>query len=130
MSRKSFPAFLSYFKKQVNRETSPNREFREELIDTGIFNSSLFDNPSFSYIKQIVTPITFSDHFQIHEKKVFDIYSLNLDEQQYNFVENLLSIDSKNYVFVSEHDIIRLGCSEDANRDLFRILPHTPYLIE
>ncbi|WP_225744030.1 hypothetical protein [Marinilactibacillus sp. Marseille-P9653] len=96
--------FLNWFESRENREVSVHREFREELIDTGVLPTDALIGLSPEFIKQEKLGIRFSTHFNIDELLVYDIYEIELDEEYNQLL--LEKIKKDNYlVLVTAEEI-------------------------
>lgn len=120
-------SFLQWVKNGENRETGFNREFQEELIQSNILDKELFSNIEGEFICRKFKGIEFSDHHQIYELLIFDIYDIKLDHIQKEYLKNLQNYIDDRYVIVSSEVIKSRGVSE--NQFVETITNHTRYIL-
>lgn len=103
--------FVKRFDKTKDRETvkNPIREFREELISTGILRGSEFDILAYSECGRHFTEIHFSEHFQCYELLMADIVELHLTAAQEEKFRELMETRSTEYCFATPDEIESLG---------------------
>ncbi|WP_270087087.1 SMODS-associated NUDIX domain-containing protein [Sphingobacterium sp. SYP-B4668] len=122
---------LKWFDKGQERETEPRREFKEELLDTGIMDFSLFSHFNHRHIRRYSKNLIWSDYFNCYEILVFDVFELLPNEEQKEALRKIAKqpLDlSKGYAVVSCDDIEQLRLVRDG-RQLARIGQHTKLLI-
>lgn len=114
VSLRKLDRFIKWFDKNENRETTPYREFYEEVIKTGLLDPKMFnnDNLSFSKIKTFYQGIQFSPHYSHYELLRFDLYELELNDEQENNVRDVLAKDNANFELVTNHELSRLGVGD------------------
>jgi SMODS-associated NUDIX domain len=121
--------FLEWFDSNQDRETSPWREFCEELISTHIVPWQDFKFINYKFKGRIKTPILDLDS---GDKGVFifDIYDLVPNNDQLKILENLLILgDTEKYIWVDEYHINRLGHNEIDKKYSYRIGQHTKWAL-
>lgn len=103
--------FVKRFDKTKNRETIQNlgREFREELICTGILKDSTFDILAYRECGRHFTELQFSKHFQCYELLMADIVELQLTAAQEEKFRELMESSSAEYCFATSDEIESLG---------------------
>lgn len=102
--------FIKWFDKKEQRECSPEREFKEELIDTGLLkNEMLFKSLNTNLIKSEKCKIKYSQKLGCYELHIRDIYRLDLNSYQEEEFRNLLNTNSELYKWFESEDIIHLG---------------------
>lgn len=103
--------FVKRFDKTKNRETIQNlgREFREELVSTGILKGSEFDTLAYTECGRHFTDLHFSEHFQCYELLMADIVELHLTAAQEEKFRELMKARSTEYCFVTSDEIESLG---------------------
>ncbi len=108
---KDLRKFIKWFDSRQDREISCNREFNEELINTGILDKEKFKDPHYSYLGTHKTSI-FNSEYYGKEFLLADIYELELnDEQKKEFLllkekyEKAKDNSNFDYAFVSDHEI-------------------------
>ena len=77
---KNLVKFLRWYASGKGRETSPEREFREELLDSQILNPTLFGSPALQRYATKITGPQFSRHFGCWEVLIHEFYSLDVSE--------------------------------------------------
>lgn len=121
--------FIEWFKSKQDRETSPWREFCEELISTGILPWKQFRYIDYKYKGTIQTPILNLDS---GDKGIFiyEIYDLVINDDQKPILESLLENgNSDNYIWADENLINRLGHSESRKQYIYEIAKHTKWAL-
>lgn len=101
--------FVSRFNsKKAERERIDNtgREFREELVKTGILN---WDRISYRYCGRYITDLKFEEHFQIYEMLLIDVIELLPTPDQENDLKNLMGQDKGLCCFATADQITCLG---------------------
>jgi|GEM_PF-2400108 len=128
IKRKYLPDLLEKFKNKKGRETDCNREFREELIETGILKNSVFKNPKFNLLYSNTPKIKYSKFFKTDEYKYFDVYEIILDPIQESFLKSILNKKSKLCYWASEEEMSVFGYKKLKEKDTVKILEHTPLI--
>lgn len=77
--------FIRWFNSGVDRETSPNREFSEELIESGVVPKDLFTKPAFKFIGTKYLGIAYDPYYKIDGLRRFDVFELVLTKEQENW---------------------------------------------
>ena len=109
MENRYLRRFMSRFdSRYAKREHIENvgREFKEELIETGILN---WKKISYRYCGRHITELKFGEHFQIYELLLADIVELIPTQEQERDLRNLLDKTSTIYRFATADQIICLG---------------------
>ena len=121
--------FVRRFDKTIDRELVNNlkREFREELIDTGILD---FQNISYRYCGRHITTVEFSRHFQCYELLLADIVELIPTIEQEEKLRELTLADSKEYYFATKDEIEHCGIVEGTNMLKETIGDHSTKILE
>lgn len=103
--------FVKRFDKTKDRERISNlsREFREELISTGILRGSEFDMLAYSECGRHFTELHFSEHFQCYELLMADVVELHLTAAQEERFRELMETPSMKYCFSMSDEIESLG---------------------
>lgn len=101
--------FMRWFDSAKGREIDAWREFYEELIKTNILPANKFGYIQTNYLSRHVSSIKFSPHAQILERFVAEIYEVNPSEEQEIELRNLMDIQSENYIWANEENILRRG---------------------
>lgn len=121
--------FIEWFKSKEDRETSPWREFCEELISTHILPWKQFRFIDYKFKGTIQTPILNLDS---GDKGIFiyEIYDLVInDDQKPVFEELIASGNTDKYIWADEYLIKRLGHSESEKNYIHEIAPHTKWAL-
>lgn len=121
--------FVKHFDTKAEREnvTDLSREFKEELIDTGILN---WDHIDYRYCGRHISDLHFSKHFQISEVLLADIVELKLTDQQEADLRKLANTSSDQYRFANAAEIRSLGVNVDSNQLEEVIGDHTVKILE
>ena len=98
--------FLDWFETKKNREITVIRELIEELQPAKISVEQLVKNVQIEYLKTIKEEIRFSQHFQMDEQKIFNIYEAKIPPDMLNMV-----LSSDRYCLVEAEEIERLCCT-------------------
>jgi|GEM_PF-3965308 len=109
----SLKKFLKWRKTEKNRETGFTREFNEELIQSKILSEKEFSGAEGEFITTKFKGIEFSEHHQIYELLIFDIFQIILDDSQRKVLLALLKEPNDRCYFSSAAEIKSLGVSGD-----------------
>jgi NTE family protein len=96
---KNVARLVEWFRTRKEREVTPEREFREELIESHIVNADIFSRIEISYLQTHYDPITFSTHFQCYELRVAEIFDILLTPDQQKFLVDLQGSPDSRYGF-------------------------------
>lgn len=122
---------INWFEKGEEREKDPRREFKEELLDTGILDPSIFQHFDQKHIRRYSKSLSWSDYFSCYEILIYDIFELIPNEVQKHALIELSREKtdlSKGFAIVKLDDIEQLRFMEN-NRQIARIGQHTKLLI-
>lgn len=122
---------LSWFESKKERETEPRREFKEELLDTGILDPKIFQHFDHKHIRRFSKNLVWSDYFSCYEILIYDVFELLPNEEQKKALIALSKEEtdlSKGYAIVSCDDIEQLRLMNE-NKQIARIGQHTKLLI-
>lgn len=122
---------MNWFESMQERETNPNREFKEELLDTNILDANIFQNINYKHIRRFSKNLIWSDFFSCYEILVFDVFELIPNEEQKQFLIELGKVGTnlnKDYAIVECDDIEQLRLMEN-EKQVARIGQHTKLLI-
>lgn len=122
---------MNWFESKQERETDPNREFNEELLDTGILDSDIFKNIKYKHIRRYSENLKWSKFFECYEILIFDVFELIPDEKQ---KQRLIELSeektdlNKGFAIVECDDIEQLRFMENG-KQIARVGEHTRLLI-
>lgn len=129
--RRSIEAFVLWYLEGRGRETSPWREFNEELIETSVLSPDNFRAPAFDYIGRRVEGIRWTNHFQCFEVLIAEVFALVPTLKQ---VEELNSLRDRNdmpgVMWASPALIRALGYDAASQHQLTRISEHSSWLLD
>ena len=104
-----------------------SREFKEELIDTGILS---WTKLKYRICGRHIAEINYSKHFQVYELLLADIVEVIPNPQQESELRALISTSNPNYTFVSADEIKSLGVDTDTGDLQERIADHTIKILQ
>lgn len=122
---------MNWFESKQERETDPNREFNEELLDTHILDSEIFKNIKYKHIRRYSENLAWSKFFKCYEVLIFDVFELIPDERQKQCLIELSEQKTdlnKGFAIVECDDIEQLRFMENGSQ-IARIGEHTRLLI-
>lgn len=119
-------SFLKWFDTGQDRETTIEREFREELIKTEILPANLFEHPRATMLYECQN-FHFSIHYQCHEILLHQVYEVHLTDKQEDYLRSTLHHRSAEWTWATEEVIMHLGY--EGNRKLYEIGEHSRLLI-
>lgn len=110
--------FVRWFESEHSRETSPWREFHEELIGSGILSGDDFPFIFHDFIRREIRPIRYSHWADSMEILIADIYELLPTPDQFKALKGLKKSGNPQIVYASEDQIRHLGITPGKNLDL------------
>ena len=114
--RKHLRKFIKWFFNSEKRESAPWREFQEELVDSNILAYNHFKYIYYDLVGQHFEAIHFDTYFKVDTLKYVDVYTPRyINQKQKDEIENLLSISSDDFIWVTEEEI-RKKLSADGKR--------------
>lgn len=121
--------FVRRFDRTNDREQLENlsREFKEELIDTGLIH---FSQLNYRYCGRHFEKIQFSQHFQCYELLMADILEVELDTEQETELKRLKNKSSEQYLFATAEQINSLGIKAGTNQLQEIIADHTSKILQ
>ncbi len=129
--RRSIEAFVQWYLEGRGRETSPWREFNEELLETGVLSSENFRAPAFDYIGRRVEGIRWTNYFQCFEVLIAEVFALVPTLKQ---IEELKALRDRNdtpcVMWASPALIRALGYDAARQRQLTRISDHSSWILD
>lgn len=121
---KNVMKFISWFESNTDRENNPQREFREELLDTKILAPrQAFEIIDYNFLERNISKLHFSAHFQCPEILIKDIYEFIPNEEQEEILRNIFDKETDYYRWFEQDEIISLGRTKDKKE--FRVGEHT-----
>jgi len=129
--RRSIEAFLKWYLEGRGRETSPWREFNEELVEAGVLNAENFRAPAFDYIGRRVEGIRWTQYFQCYEVLIAEVFALvpTLKESEELKVLRGHS-DTPSVMWASPALIRALGYDAASQRQLNRISDNSSWMLD
>lgn len=129
LRNKKLRSFVRRFDKKAERERIDNigREFKEELIDTGILDWSQI---TYRYCGRHISDLSYGEHFQIYELLLADVVELIPTKEQEAELHNLMTNRSDKYRFVTTEQIDCLGMDIDAGQLYEWIADHSKKMIQ
>jgi hypothetical protein len=121
--------FLEWFDSRTDRETSPWREFCEELIFTAIVPWKEFRHIDYKFKGVVQSPIINLDS---GDKGIFrfEIYDLLPNDEQRGILETLEHTgNTGDYIWADEYLINRLGHDERDKQYNYEIAPHAKHAL-
>ena len=122
---------INWYENGKERETEPKREFIEELIETGILDSKIFQSINHKHIRRYSKNLAWSDFFGCYEILIYDIFELLPNDNQKRALIELSKQKndlSKGYAIVNCDDIEQLRLLEN-NKQIARIGQHSKLII-
>lgn len=130
MESKYLRRFMKRFdSKRAERERleDVSREFKEELIDTGIID---LDKISYRCCGRHITELKFGEHFQMYELLLADVVELKPTAEQELKFKKLMANDSPQYRFATAEQIACLGMDIEAEALYEWIGDHTKKILQ
>ena len=126
-------SFVRRFNKEIDRELIDNlsREFKEELVDTGILSSENFKKIRYEYVGRYYNGVKYTQHFDCYELLLGDVVSLIPTPEQENELRKLLNDESTSEVsFYTDEQINKLGVHHGQGNLTETIADHTVNVLE
>ena len=101
--------FMRWYQSRKGRETDCWREFYEELVAPGIVPADVFGYVTTRHVRRHITPVRFSNHVQMPECLIAEIYELIPTEEQTKELKKLKAISSEKYMFAKADEIRQEG---------------------
>lgn len=121
------PQFLKWYNSpDKKREVSYDREFYEELVEPGHFSSDLFKYPIIDFIKQVITPVRYSQYLKCYEVHIYDIIELKPLNEQDKFLKELKNKgDSAEFKWATDTTIRNQGYQASQLEAPYQITDHS-----
>lgn len=122
-------AFVKRFDRKAERERIEDisREFKEELIDSGIVG---WKQISYRFCGRHMSELKFGEHFQIYELLLADIVELIPTAEQERDLRRLMEYEAVEYRFATWKQIDCLGMNTDAGELYEWIGDHTRKILQ
>ncbi|MEV5739908.1 hypothetical protein AB0L30_07600 [Microbispora rosea] len=118
IAAKNLVSFIRWFESGEARETSPWREFYEELIKSEILPSKDFPYIYHDYVRREFRPLRFSAYAQSLELLIADIYELIPTASQTTDLLQLRRVGHPDTLWADENQIRRRGVLPGHNQDV------------
>jgi len=129
--QRSIETFIQWYLGGRGRETSPWREFNEELVETGVLSAENFRTPAFDYIERRVEGIRWTPHFQCYEVLIAEVFALVPTLKQTEELDELRSRNDAPRVMWARPALIRaLGYDAVSQKQLARISEHSSWILD
>ncbi|WP_201761666.1 SMODS-associated NUDIX domain-containing protein [Nonomuraea sp. K271] len=115
---KNLVSFVRWFESGESRETSPWREFYEELIAPKILATAIFPYIYHEYIRREYRPLRFSTYAQSRELLIADIYELIPTPSQFDALSALQRSGHPDVLWAPEEQIRRRGAMPGRNHEI------------
>lgn len=125
----SLVKFLEWLLKETDRESSPWREFYEELVLPKVLPLGIFPHIYFELVKRHVEGIRFSKHFNCHEMLIAYIYELMPTSEQLTELRKLQSSPSDSILWADAPTIQSRGYDPVKKADIARISEHSEWIL-
>ncbi|MDQ1805014.1 hypothetical protein RAH57_13525 [Chryseobacterium sp. CKR4-1] len=122
---------IKWFEYAVGREYTFEREFEEELIETGILDAEIFRKKTLEKVSKVMKVFNYSTFHQCYEVLIYDIVEFHPTAEQEQALKQLLDRarnEGDEYMLVDVTEIERLLVMENEEQ-IARIGEHTKYLI-
>lgn len=121
--------FVKRFDNGASREQLQDlsREFREEMVDTGIVN---WNEITYRVCGRYISKLEYGKHFQIYELLLADIVELIPTKDQEKDLELLMKNQSDKYIIATSVEIKALGINTDIGKLSETIADHSTQIIE
>lgn len=129
MDNRYLRRFVRRFDRKAVREKIDNvgREFKEELVDTGIVD---WKQITYRFCGRHMAELKYGDHFQIYELLLADVVELLPSPEQEDDLINLMTVASESYRFVTSGEVMSLGIDAPNGSLLESIGDHTKKILE
>ncbi|MDN4058032.1 patatin-like phospholipase family protein [Massilia sp. YIM B02769] len=123
--------FLQWYLEGTGRETSPWREFYEELIETKILSAEKFRAPAFERIGTRIEGVRWSDYFKCYEVLIAELFSLVPTPEQ-GMELQALNVDNlcKDLIWASPALIRDRGYDVLSKSQITKISEHSSWLLD
>lgn len=121
--------FVKRFDSEATREQvcDLSREFREELIETGLLN---WNQITYRICGRHITPLQYGKHFQIYELLLADVVELLPTKDQEKDLDDLVRNQSNKYIFATADEINSLGINTHTGKLTESIADHSVKILQ
>lgn len=129
LENKYLRKFMKRFDKKAKRERIDDlsREFREELVATGIVN---WEQITYRFCGRHITGLQYGNHFRVYEVLLADVVELLLTPEQKSDLKMLEQENSEQYYFATAEEIMSLGVNTQTGNLKEIIGDHAQKIIE
>ena len=129
MENRFLRSFVRRFDRKAERERIQDlgREFREELVETGIVD---WTRICYRYCGRHMTELRFGEHFQSYELLLADVVELLPTEEQEKDLKQLMKQQSDIYRFATAEEITSLGINTVTRELQERVADHTKKILQ
>lgn len=117
---------MKWFESQQGRETSPHREYKEELLDSNLLTGDQFANPNFEYLCRKYV-LSFAQKFSVWELKIFEIFELKMNVEQVQSLKKLVDAQSGSLLLLDQKYIESAGFVDDSKD--YKVGDQTKYIL-
>lgn len=123
--------FYNRFLQKIDKEHSENyfQGFKEKLLDSNILNKEIFAEAKFQMVRRDVQRISYSKFFQCYEMVLADIFEVILNENQIEYIRELIKEESNDYIFCTDKYIKALGVDPEKNDFISEIAEHAEKIL-
>jgi len=122
---RSSSRFLDWYLEGRGRETTPWREFYEELIEPNFLPAQHFMTTAFEHVGRKVEGVHFSEHFQCYEILIAEIFSLSPTARQEVELSRIKAEESRPEVIWASPDLIRSRGFDIASQKQVHVISET-----
>ena len=129
MENRFLRSFVRRFDGKAEREKIQDlgREFREELVETGIVD---WTRICYRYCGRHMTELRFGEHFQSYELLLADVVELLPTEEQEKDLKQLMKHQSDIYRFATAEEITSLGINTVTRELQDRVADHSKKILQ
>lgn len=98
--------YMNWFLSMENREYDPYREFKEELLDSGLLSEECFRTLKYRKILVHNSGVQFSKYLQCNELVYADIFKLILDKKQTEIIKEAVQRFPEQLCLASDDELI------------------------
>lgn len=122
---------IKWFESNKERETSAQREFIEELIETGILDKEIFQKINYKHIRRFSKHLKWSEYHHCYEVLIYDVFEFLPDEKQKIFLKELgkKNQDLSKGFAIAECEEIEQQRLLSNNKQIAKIGEHTKLII-